>query len=39
MGRWARLDEMAEPILILVSARSSYMTGQILVIDGDKTMR
>jgi NAD(P)-dependent dehydrogenase (short-subunit alcohol dehydrogenase family) len=39
MGRWASLDEMAEPILFLVSARSSYMTGQILVVDGGETVR
>ena len=38
MGRWASLDEMAEPILFLVSARSSYMTGQILVVDGGETV-
>jgi NAD(P)-dependent dehydrogenase (short-subunit alcohol dehydrogenase family) len=38
MGRWASLDEMAEPILFLVSARSSYMTGQVLVVDGGETV-
>ena len=34
MGRWASVDEIAEGILFLASARSSFMTGQALVIDG-----
>ncbi len=34
MGRWASVDEIAEAILFLASARSSFMTGQALVIDG-----
>jgi NAD(P)-dependent dehydrogenase (short-subunit alcohol dehydrogenase family) len=38
MGRWARLEEMAEPILFLVSDRSSYVTGQALVVDGGETV-
>lgn len=38
MGRWARLEEMADPILFLVSNRSSYMTGQVLVVDGGETV-
>lgn len=38
LGRWGTVDEIAEPILFLVSDRSSYMTGQILVVDGGETV-
>jgi len=38
MGRWADVSEIAEPILFLVSSRSSYVTGQILVCDGGETV-
>jgi NAD(P)-dependent dehydrogenase (short-subunit alcohol dehydrogenase family) len=38
LGRWADVDELAEPILFLVSDRSSYVTGQILVCDGGETV-
>lgn len=38
MGRWADVAEIAEPILFLVSDRSSYMTGQALVVDGGETV-
>lgn len=34
MGRWATAEEIAEGILFLASDRSSFMTGQALVIDG-----
>ncbi|UCI07143.1 SDR family NAD(P)-dependent oxidoreductase [Mesorhizobium sp. B1-1-8] len=38
LGRWADVAEIAESILFLVSDRSSYMTGQILVVDGGETI-
>lgn len=38
LGRWANVSEIAEPILFLVSDRSSYMTGQALVVDGGETV-
>ena len=38
MGRWADVGEIAEAILFLVSSRSSYMTGQILVVDGGESV-
>jgi NAD(P)-dependent dehydrogenase (short-subunit alcohol dehydrogenase family) len=34
VGRIGRAEEIAEVVLFLVSARSSYITGQTLVIDG-----
>jgi NAD(P)-dependent dehydrogenase (short-subunit alcohol dehydrogenase family) len=34
LGRIGRADEIAEVVLFLVSARSSYITGQTLVVDG-----
>lgn len=34
MGRWADVAEIAEAVLFLASDRSSFMTGQALVIDG-----
>ncbi|MCB8835480.1 SDR family oxidoreductase [Escherichia coli] len=38
LGRWADVEEIAESILFLVSDRSSYITGQALVVDGGETI-
>lgn len=38
MGRWAGAEEIAEGLLFLASDRSSFMTGQALVIDGGECL-
>jgi len=34
MARWGRSEEIAEPAVFLASSASSFMTGQVLVVDG-----
>ncbi len=34
LGRWGEPDEIAGPLLFLVSKLSSFMTGQTLIVDG-----
>jgi len=38
MGRWASVEEIAEAVLFLASDRSSFMTGQALVLDGGESL-
>ena len=34
MQRWGRVEELAEPAVFLASDAASFMTGQVLVVDG-----
>ena len=37
MRRWARIEEIAFPILWLASQEASFITGSILMVDGGKS--
>jgi NAD(P)-dependent dehydrogenase (short-subunit alcohol dehydrogenase family) len=38
MGRWGKAEELAGPAVFLASEASSFMTGQVLAIDGGLTV-
>lgn len=38
MGRWGNVEEISEAVLFLASRRSSFMTGQAMVLDGGECL-
>jgi NAD(P)-dependent dehydrogenase (short-subunit alcohol dehydrogenase family) len=38
MGRFGRVEEITDAMLYLVTSKSSYMTGQVIVLDGGLTI-
>jgi NAD(P)-dependent dehydrogenase (short-subunit alcohol dehydrogenase family) len=39
MGRWGAPDDIVEAALFLASPAASFITGQVLVVDGGEVMR
>lgn len=37
-GRFGRLEEVAGPVLFLASRHAGFITGQVLYIDGGRTI-
>jgi len=38
MGRFGRVEEVLDAMMYLMTPRSSYMTGQVLALDGGLTI-
>ena len=34
LGRWAKADEMADFLLFIASDKATYLTGQMIILDG-----
>jgi NAD(P)-dependent dehydrogenase (short-subunit alcohol dehydrogenase family) len=38
LGRWGKIDEIADAVLFLVSPAASYVTGTTLIVDGGSSL-
>ena len=39
LGRWAELEEIADAIIFLLSPKATFVTGQMLMVDGGYSAR